>query len=82
MSIEMIGIAIWATVHIAGWWWILRLAREVHKDPCPRVYNGYDCLENKCNHHSRTWALMGIDKDELRYGQPYRGAWNDPLKKD
>ncbi len=50
-------------------------------DPCPRIYNGYDCKGKTCDHSSRTWALMGIDKEYI-YGQPTRGAWNDPLRKD
>ena len=41
------------------------------KDPCPMVYQGYDCDGKKCDHSERAWALLGINKEDLN-GQPYR----------
>lgn len=78
-----IFLVLWAAVFIAGWVFIIALLR-LKPDPCPREYEGFDCKRKTnwpCDHSNRVWALKGIDKDEL-HGQPTRGSWNDPLRKD
>lgn len=52
------------------------------RGPCPVVYAGWEydkyCIGKNCDHSSHAWAVLGIDKDELVFGQPYRRGWLDP----
>lgn len=80
---EIVAIAIWAVMWLAGWAFIFWMTFPKEKDFCPRIYKGYTChrkaSNDGCDHSSRVWALMGIDLDELTT-QPYIGDWSDPLR--